>query len=811
MNSKIGVVASLLLMSAMFFMTTQKLKAVDTTRIFLDPPASYAAAGHTFSINVVLEGVTDLYGWEFKLFWDNSLLECITDIVYTPAGCNWEDPNNIELGPGIQQDYDPPQGRYYRGLAAMSIQEPYVIPFSGTTVLVTLAFNVKAQGSCTLELQDTKLAQSDARPIQHTAEDGYFESGSPGTRIYVDPLVSYAFPGYIFSVNVMLGDVKDVCGWEFKLFWDNSMLQCITEEIHYPPDCQWEDPNNMKIGVGTTNDYNATHGRYYRGLRPQSIAEPYPASFNGTMCLVTLTFNVTYIGERVLSLYDTKLANSEEESISHGTVDGYVKIIASTPPKASFTFSPRAPFINQIVTFNASGSTCLIGEIVKYAWDFGDGFTAAKSEPIISHVYAAQATYVVTLNVTDTVGQSEIMSKPIIISGPCGPTAKFVYSPKAPLINESVTFDASVSELGWDGTDQPNIVTYEWNFDDGTPTLIESVPAVTHVFGEGGRYNLTLKVIDARGWWNSTSYVVYIFRLTQELAAGALHACVVEPPCYYGKVLGEIFNVEIIAIDVDDVTGFGFILDYDTTLLDAIDVCLGSFLKEPTYVSEKEMDDETGRICFGAYSMPPAPASAHGNGILATVTFEVKGVGLCIFDLHGLRISTPWASQGTAQAVIPTIHNVAVVAVALSARDVYGGQIINITVAVANSGNAFENFTLTLYHNTSVITTQTVTNLEPRTEKTLNFSWDTSDVTPGADYSIRAEVTGVPKEIDIDDNIYNCGAVNIRLGDTDADGVTGIDDAVKAGLLLAIAGIIVGIVWIFIGKIKEKGRKSTPS
>jgi hypothetical protein len=188
----------LIIVSAMFFAATQNVKAADITRVYVDPPMLYAEVGSTFSIDVVLEDVANLWGWEFKLFWDNSVLECVSDVVHLPPGCNWEDPNRWTLGPGIEQDYDVTQGRYHRGLTTLPLQEPHPIPFDGTTLLVTLTFNVTAEGSCALDLQDAKLVDHDAQLISHTTEDGYFgesreiyisaiypREGSPGTEAWI--------------------------------------------------------------------------------------------------------------------------------------------------------------------------------------------------------------------------------------------------------------------------------------------------------------------------------------------------------------------------------------------------------------------------------------------------------------------------------------------------------------------------------------------------------------------------------------------------------------------------------------------------
>jgi hypothetical protein len=43
------------------------------------------AYGKTFSVNVTLENVTDLYGYEFKLLWNTTLLDCIGVNVTPPA------------------------------------------------------------------------------------------------------------------------------------------------------------------------------------------------------------------------------------------------------------------------------------------------------------------------------------------------------------------------------------------------------------------------------------------------------------------------------------------------------------------------------------------------------------------------------------------------------------------------------------------------------------------------------------------------------------------------------------------------------
>ncbi|MCK4482376.1 PKD domain-containing protein, partial [Candidatus Bathyarchaeota archaeon] len=167
-------------------------------------------------------------------------------------------------------------------------------------------------------------------------------------------------------------------------------------------------------------------------------------------------------------------------------------------PQARFVYSPPSPHVFETIFFNASESTPGMGTIIEYEWNFGDGNVTTVSEPTITHAYQAAGNFTVTLKVIDSIEQASTTSKVITILPICGPTADFTWSPEFPQVNKTVTFDASTSTPGWNGTVYPQIVSYTWDFGDGNVTTV-SEPIVTHVYWEQGNYTVILTVTDING------------------------------------------------------------------------------------------------------------------------------------------------------------------------------------------------------------------------------------------------------------------------------------------------------------------------
>jgi len=85
-------------------------------------------------------------------------------------------------------------------------------------------------------------------------------------------------------------------------------------------------------------------------------------------------------------------------------------------PVAIFTFTPEEPMIGETVTFNASDSYCIVENITKYEWDFGD--RSSGEGIIVNHTYKYAGKYTVKLTVTDEKGLKDTCSKILNVRRP---------------------------------------------------------------------------------------------------------------------------------------------------------------------------------------------------------------------------------------------------------------------------------------------------------------------------------------------------------------------------------------------------------
>jgi chitodextrinase len=170
-----------------------------------------------------------------------------------------------------------------------------------------------------------------------------------------------------------------------------------------------------------------------------------------------------------------------------------------------FTFSPTAPAEFQSVMFDASASTSLAtNPIASYSWDFGDGSTG--SGRTATHAYTKPGTYFVRLTISDTLGRSASTTQTLTVGQAAAPTANFVFSPTDPKANQSINFNASASTAA----SGRRIVSYTWDYGDGSPIDTHTSPITSHTYGTARTYTVTLVVTDDIGRTSTRSTTVTV-------------------------------------------------------------------------------------------------------------------------------------------------------------------------------------------------------------------------------------------------------------------------------------------------------------
>jgi parallel beta-helix repeat protein len=93
-----------------------------------------------------------------------------------------------------------------------------------------------------------------------------------------------------------------------------------------------------------------------------------------------------------------------------------VNITENQHPIANFTYSPKNPVVNEMITYNASSSYDPDGNITSYVWAFGDGNITNVTEEITMHSYSTAGNYTVNLTVTDNDGATNTSAARITVS-----------------------------------------------------------------------------------------------------------------------------------------------------------------------------------------------------------------------------------------------------------------------------------------------------------------------------------------------------------------------------------------------------------
>ncbi|MEM3576952.1 MAG: cohesin domain-containing protein [Candidatus Bathyarchaeia archaeon] len=172
----------------------------------------------TFTINVTIADVEDLYGYEFNLTFNPNVLICLQITIHDVLNETNYIPNqyidNLKGFITINVTYYPPA-------TPLNIY--------AQTPLASIKFRVKAIGSSNLTLCNTKLINSIGQPIAHETYNGFFQSLIRDIAI-VD---LYAYPTAVYQgqkANITVtvrneGNITET--FSIKIYYDDTIIMTI--------------------------------------------------------------------------------------------------------------------------------------------------------------------------------------------------------------------------------------------------------------------------------------------------------------------------------------------------------------------------------------------------------------------------------------------------------------------------------------------------------------------------------------------------------------------------------------------------------
>jgi len=545
--------------------------------------------------------------------------------------------------------------------------------------------------------------------------------------IYVNPpTITGLSPSQNFNITLEIANVTALYGFDIKFQWNPAILDYVSHTAKMPVETYPDGVLYTPI-LPLKNEVNATAGTYWL-----AVSSMYPApSFNGTGTFFEMTFHVKAIGQCWLEINSSDLANPIGGSIMHNIENGFFSNYVPTPAEI-YVDPDKVIDVNLTPSKNFTVDVNLDGVVDLEALEFWLGYNTTILD--VANVTANPIfTSPVTIEIFETEGRMRV----------------------AAFASPSITGDLIIATITFHVADTGESVLDLYNI-----TLVDD-------WGDAIPYN---EPVD--GYFSNV--------LKAKLF--------VDPPELIDPTLtpGSEFCIDIQIDDVFDLYVYAFHLSYDTDVL----TCLGAVIFPPTndthFTTEISLDDQAGNIAINVtYYSPAEPITILSNTTMVTIYFQVQSYGCTILDLHDTVLTDQYGGSiphDVGDGFFCTlIADVAIVDVEPSKNLVYPGRDVDVTVIAANLGDTTETFNVTAYYDSNIIGVQTVFNLPAGQNTTLVFVWNTTGLAPCSNYTISAEASSVPYELNLTNNIYVNGFVKFKiLGDVNGDGKVDIFDIVLA-------------------------------
>jgi len=564
------------------------------------------------------------------------------------------------------------------------------------------------------------------------------KSSGEETLVYLDPSEILDLPPSTnFTLALKIANVTDLFGFDIQVKWDPTLIGYVSHTVKVPvedyPDGILHEPfmqlkNVIDESASIPDAEPGTMGWFAYAIMPGA------ATFNGTGIAVELTFHVEGVGSCWIEIVKSDLSDHIPSPIPHSTQNAYfdnrpplqpVDVYVDPPNVVDSTLTPCHNFSVEIKVEDVEGL---------YSFEFWIGYNTTilnVTEASVNPSFPPEQTHVELLE-----DEGEIR------------------------VNASLTSPPGISG-------SPTLATIEFHVTETGETVL-NLHNVTLV----NEYKEVIPYNEPRDGYFNNMLITKMFVSPPELIVPYMKP-------------SDVFTIDVKIENAVGMYDYEFKLSYDTNIL----TCLGAVVFPPNnntdFTVEMQINDTEGIIWVKVQYYPPAePISIYAAKTVTEITFQIQAYGQTVLDLHDTNISDPSGNSMPHEVedgfFATLLRDVAIVFVNItSSNKAYPGRIVTIEVTAMNRGNmTAETFNVTLYYDDNPIETQPVT-LNPWTNITLMFSWNTTGLTPCSNFTIWAEASEVPYEVNLDNNIFTDGWVKIKmLGDINGDGAVDLYDAV---------------------------------
>ncbi|MEW6607172.1 MAG: cohesin domain-containing protein [bacterium] len=277
------------------------------TNIRISPAQTTIDVLGTFTLEVVVESVTDLFGMQFDILFDKDILEVVSvseGIFLKSDGVStfWLAPT---ITPGKIDNVADTRLGTNTGV-------------SGTGTLAVIEFRAKGLGTSVIDLQNVTFVNGSLSTISTNVFDGTVTS-TTNTAVKVIPPFTSSYRGEEFEVAIVAKAVHNLFAYQFDVQFDPTILEVVSvTEGDFPgtdgASTVWQVP---VIGTGTIINAGATRLGTQTGV-------------SGTGTLAVVRFKAKTIGTSTVDLLNVILTDNSypiPQTIPAVIEDGTVTII----------------------------------------------------------------------------------------------------------------------------------------------------------------------------------------------------------------------------------------------------------------------------------------------------------------------------------------------------------------------------------------------------------------------------------------------------------------------------------------------------